>query len=333
MQPIAIGDVLGGKYRIDRVLGTGGMGYVALATHVGFDDRVAIKFLHAEFATSADVVARFLREGKSARKIRSEHVVAVTDLGTTPAGLPYMVMEYLEGVDVAGLIQRRGPLPAEDAVELILQACEALAEAHALGIVHRDLKPANLFVTTRRDGTPCLKVLDFGISKLIGPDSGSDALTKTSGIMGSPLYMPPEQLQSARDVDARADIWAIGVILYELLAGRQPFHGDSLPQLCVTIMTQPAEPLSVSRPDVSPLLVAAIDRCLAKDRSHRFPHVGDLAAAIVAFGPKRARNSAERIARVVQTAGHAVTRLPSSDETPQTLATGGHLVAQPTVGR
>src|SRR5580700_416889 len=191
------GDVLAGKYKVERVLGAGGMGVVVAAHHLQLDEKIALKFLLPEALGDAEAVARFAREARNACKIKSEHVARVTDVGTLPNGAPYMVMEYLEGGDLAAWIKQRGALPIEQAVEFVLQACVAVADAHALGIVHRDLKPANLFCVRRSDGQLSIKVLDFGISKLadgVGP--GSMAMTKTSALMGSPLYMSPEQMRS-----------------------------------------------------------------------------------------------------------------------------------------
>mgnify|MGYP001062724726 FL=1 len=217
------GDLLAGKYRIERVLGRGGMGVVVSAVHEALDERVALKFLLPEALANQEAVQRFLREARAAVKIRSEHVARVTDVGTLESGAPYMVMEYLDGVDLARYLESRGPLPVPEAVEYMLQACEALAEAHALGIVHRDLKPANLFRIERVDGTPSIKLLDFGISKVIAHQV---ALTQTSSMLGSPLYMAPEQMTSSKHVDARADVWALGIILFELVTGEPPFQGD-----------------------------------------------------------------------------------------------------------
>ena len=186
-----------------------------------------------------------MREARAAARIRSEHVARVIDVGTLDDGAPYIVMEYLEGA----ISRTRSPSAArsrvDEAVELVLQACEALAEAHSLGIVHRDLKPANLFLTQRADGTPCVKVLDFGISKVTQPGTShaEAALTHTTTIMGSPLYMSPEQLRATRGVDLRTDIWALGVILYELLSGEAPFMGQTLPDISVKIAVEPPPPL------------------------------------------------------------------------------------------
>ncbi len=298
--PVQPGEVLAGKYRIESVLGVGGMGVVVTATHISFDDRVAIKFLLPHAAQNAEVVARFLREGRAARKITSEHGVKVTDVGTLETGAPYMVMEYLDGYDLSHHIKSRGPLPLDEALEYFLQALEAIAEAHAQGIVHRDLKPANLFLTRRRDGSPCVKVLDFGISKIVSGSSEPDAaLTRTNGMMGTALYMPPEQLQSAKDVDARADIWALGVILYELLSGNFPFMADDLPRLVMKVMLEPPAPFTEYRNDLPPAIAHILDACLQKDRNARFANVGALALALEPYAPDRAQTSIERIVRTM----------------------------------
>ena len=271
------------------------MGIVVAATHIGFDDRVAIKLIRAEAALQPEVVQRFLREGRAARKIRSEHVVQVMDVGTLDSGVPYMVMEFLEGEDLSAWVERAGPMPYGFAVEFILQACEAIAEAHLLGIVHRDLKPANLFAETRRGGTPCIKVLDFGISKVSEPGGPGSALTRTSVAIGSPPYMSPEQLSSSRNVDARSDIWALGVILYELVSGQHPFMAEDLPRLCMQIMLYPPVPLLSRRPDAPAPLVAAVDRCLEKDPASRFANVGELVRALEPLINDRAKLSLQRI--------------------------------------
>ena len=287
-----------GKYRIERVLGAGGMGAVVLAMHLQLEERVAIKFLLSSVARQPDMVERFLREGRTAIKIRSEHCVRVLDVGTLEGGQPYMVMEYMEGRDLDATIRASGPLPIADAVDFVLQAGEALAEAHALGTVHRDIKPANLFVTRRPDGTPSIKVLDFGISKAAGA-AGNLGMTSTQAVMGSPLYMSPEQMRSSKDVDARSDIWALGTVLYEALAGSPPFDGETVTALIVKITQDPMPPLRGHRAEVPPQLEAVLGTALEKDRSRRYQTMAAFAAALAPFGTSSASASADRIARVL----------------------------------
>jgi len=300
----ASGDILAGKYRVDRVLGQGGMGVVVAAHHLQLDERVAIKFLLPEMLANPEATMRFSREARAAVKIKSEHVARVTDVGTLDNGAPYMVMEYLEGSDLAAVVAR-GALPVEQAVDYVLQACEAIAEAHALGIVHRDLKPANLFLARLPGGVESVKVLDFGISKAtsLSGSGGQDSATRTKALMGSPLYMSPEQMQSSRDVDARGDLWALGIILYELIAGTSPFNADTMPELILKIMSAEPEPLRSRRSDVSEGLEAAIMHCLVRDRRARYQTVGELAAALAPFGSRKARHSLERISQVMGAAG------------------------------
>jgi eukaryotic-like serine/threonine-protein kinase len=316
------GDVLAGKFRIERVLGIGGMGMVVSAMHLQLDERVAIKFLLPEALMNAEAVARFGREARAAVKIKSEHVARVTDVGALETGAPYMVMELLRGQDLSQVLRDNGALPISVAVQYLLQACEALAEAHAVGIVHRDLKPANLFLTARADGSPCIKVLDFGISKVTNPSgSGADmGMTRTQAIMGSPLYMSPEQLASAKDVDQRTDVWAVGCVLYELVTGRVPFEAETMPQLCTLILhTEPLSPRRL-RPEVPEALDQAILRCLRKDRNQRYPNVAALAADIAPFSPDAGPRSAERISRVLSSSGVSSALLSSSN--PATLTSG-----------
>jgi eukaryotic-like serine/threonine-protein kinase len=296
------GQVIAGKYRVERVIGAGGMGVVVAATHLQLEERVAIKLLLPEAARSSTLSERFVREARAAVKVKSEHVARVTDVGTLESGTPYMVMEYLSGSDLADALRAGGPMSPQAAVEYVLQACEALAEAHAAGIIHRDLKPANLFLTRRADASPCVKVLDFGISKVA--TGGSDPrITDTKAVMGSPLYMSPEQLKSSRDVDARTDIWSLGVILFELLSGAPPFDGATMPQLCVAIMQGIPRPLASFRSDVPPALEAVILRCLEKLPEQRFRHVGELAEALAPFATGRARLSIDRISGISRSSG------------------------------
>ncbi len=321
------GEVLAGKYRVDRVLGAGGMGVVVAAHHLELDERVAIKFLLPEVLTHVDAVSRFSREARAAVKIKSEHVAKVTDVGKLENGAPYMVMEYLDGHDLSAWLKQRGPLPIEQAVEFVLQACEAIAEAHSLGIVHRDLKPSNLFVIRRPDGGLSVKVLDFGISKTTSPlGSGSGGtLTATSALMGSPLYMSPEQMQSSRDVDSRSDIWAVGVILYELVTGELPFVAETMPELVLRVV-QGAPPASMRArlPAMPEGFEAVVLRCLDRDRGRRYESVSELATALLPFAPKRSRVSVERISGVLRAAGLSATALalpPSSEDESQGPAT------------
>jgi serine/threonine-protein kinase len=296
--PFPPGTVLAGKYRVERLLGEGGMGWVVVATHVQLEQHVAIKFMHAAQAhENSEAIARFLREARAAARIQSEHVARVSDYGTLENGAPYLVMEYLEGQDLDSLLRTRGSLSIEQVVDYAMQACEGLAEAHAAGIVHRDLKPANLFLARRMDGSVRVKLLDFGISKLSAPGIAEVAMTNTQALMGSPLYMAPEQLRSTKNVDSRADIWSMGVILYEMLGGRPPFDGETLPVVCARIMTESPEPLHLLKPQIPPALEAVVMRCLERDTQHRFQDVPALARALAPFGATEARVAADRIAR------------------------------------
>jgi serine/threonine-protein kinase len=293
------GDVLAGKYRVDRVLGHGAMGVVVAATHWQLAKRVAVKFLMPEAMAADGARERFLREARAAVQFKGEHVARVMDIGTLENGAPFIVMEYLEGLDLSALLQANGPLPVQTAVDYVLQVCEALAEAHGtLGIVHRDLKPANLFLTQNADGSALIKVLDFGISKmqsLSGTMSGS--ITSDTAVFGSPLYMSPEQVVSSRDVDHLTDIWALGIILHELLVGYPPFRGESPPAVMVSIAVGIPPPLRSERPDAPPELEAIVRRCLSKDRRQRFESVSDLARALEPLASVQGRGSAARIAR------------------------------------
>jgi serine/threonine-protein kinase len=310
--PVHEGEVLDGKYRVDKVLGVGGMGVVVAATHVQLSTKVALKFLLPQALANQQVIERFAREARAAVQIQSEHVARVSDVGTLPTGSPYMVMEFLEGGDLSDVIAKNGPLPVETAVGYVLQASEAIAEAHSLGIVHRDLKPANLFLARKAGRDPLVKVLDFGISKT---NESGGGLTATTAVMGSPFYMAPEQMMSSKDVDARSDVWAMGVILYELLTGIAPFAADSMPEVVFNVTQRDAEPIQNKRPDVPPGIAAAIAKCLARDRAHRFQNVAEFVSAIAPFGPPRSEVSVERVSRLLGAAPPAVSFRSSGDLT------------------
>ena len=297
--PLTEGEILAGKYRVERILGRGGMGVVVAAQHIHLRQRVAIKFLLPD--ATGEVVARFLREARAAVRLKSEHVTRVLDVGEMPGGAPFMVMEYLEGSDLSRVVRKRGALPVEEAVDYLLQACEAIAEAHSLGIVHRDLKPANLFLTKGADGSDIVKVLDFGISKDSGQAGEGEEemqLTRTTAVLGSPYYMAPEQMRSTRSVDARADIWSLGIILYQLLTKKVPFKADSFVELALMVVNEEPKPPSSLRPEIPPGLEAVVLRTMRKKPDERYLNVAEFAAALAPFGPLTAITSAERIARV-----------------------------------
>ncbi len=281
---VSVGDVLAGKYRVEKILGMGGMGVVVAATHLDLRELRAIKLIRPD-AESDQSVERFLREARAVVRLRSEHVAEVYDVGRLETGAPYIVMELLEGQDLSAILKARGPLPIEEAVLYVTQACHALAEAHAAGLVHRDLKPGNLFVTRRADGSACVKVLDFGISKDTKPNRPDPEMTGAKDLMGSPLYMSPEQMRSARKVDARADVWALGAILYKLLTGRAPFQAPTVPEIFAATLGKAAKPPSIMRPHIPAALDSIILRCLDKQLQNRFSNAAELGAALMPHGP------------------------------------------------
>jgi len=289
------GEVLAGKYRVDRILGKGGMGIVVAAHHLQLDQIVALKFLRPEAVANPEALDRFMREARNAVRLKSEHVARIIDVGTLDSGAPYIVMEYLEGSDLGGVLAQERTLPVPVAVDFILQACDAIAEAHALGIIHRDLKPQNLFVTRRHDNTPLVKVLDFGISKSMAGDDFAATLSQT--VMGSPAYMSPEQMRSAKFVDGRTDVWALGIILYQLVVGHAPWKGEAFVELCFKIATDPLPPFPSAQPAG---FEEVVQRCLEKDPNRRFSDVYALAVALSPFAPAHAQPLVESIGRVLQ---------------------------------
>ena len=284
------GTILLGKYRVEGIIGEGGMGAVVKAQHIDLDEPVAIKVLLPELVERADIVTRFLREARAAVKLKGAHVARVLDVGRLENGIPYIVMEHLEGADLNAIVKHYGPQAPQLATDLVLQACDGLAEAHSLGIIHRDIKASNLFVTHPVDHPPSLKILDFGIAT--APEGASD-LTSTTSVMGTPAYMAPEQMRSTRTADARSDIWSLGVVLYELLEGVRPYRAEAYSELCIAVAMDP--PVPMLRP-MPPGLVAVVMKCLEKPIERRYQTVADLALDLVPFAsdPVRARMLAER---------------------------------------
>jgi serine/threonine-protein kinase len=329
----ASGEVIGGKYVIDRVIGTGGVGVVLAAKHKELEEIVAIKFLRPEVQMKREIVERFAREAKAAVRIKSEYAARVYDVGVVAGRGPYLVMEYLEGKDLADVLGELGPLPVKRAVEYVMQACEALACAHAAGIIHRDIKPENLFLARRADGTELIKVLDFGISKtaLTGSVFENEPEVTTQDLMGSPLYMSPEQIRSTGTVDHRSDIWSLGVVLYELVTGRVPFDGKSITEICAVVLEKEPAPLSTYMKEPPIGLQEVVDRCLQKDRAKRFQNVAELAIALLPFAPTVARVFAERASGILRAAGQpapVAVRMQSSMPPPS--ARSGQIAPLPT---
>lgn len=297
-EPVA-GDVLAGKYRVERVLGRGGMGVVLAATHATLGHQVAVKLLLSATSRDEDLIARFFREAQVTARLKSVHVARTLDMGQLEDGRPFLVMELLEGCDLGALLAERGrKQPVAELVLWVLQACEGIAEAHAAGIVHRDLKPANLFVARDPGGGDLVKVLDFGISKLTA--DGDRHLTSTSATFGSPVYMSPEQMRSARTADARSDLWSLGVILYEGLAGQPPFDGETVFGLAQSVMNEEPVPLALRRGDVPRGVSEVVMRCLAKDPLERPANVAELADALAEFAGARGRERANRVRRALE---------------------------------
>lgn len=276
-----LGSVVAGKFRLDAVLGRGGMGVVYRAWHLRLEEPVALKLLNPETAERSDGVERFLREARAGARLKSEHVVRISDAGTLDDGAPYVAMELLEGQDLAKVLEERGPLPMQEAVDHVRSVALALGEAHAAGIIHRDIKPSNLFLS--RSG---IKVLDFGIAKVAGQTATAtasvDTLTASATVLGSPAYMAPEQIRAASDVDQRADIWSLGVVLFELLTGRLPFAGTSAPALLAAISADEPRRLRELCPSIPRELERIVVRCLAREASRR-PDAASLRRMLASF--------------------------------------------------
>lgn len=286
------GTVLDGKYRIERVLGRGGMGVVVEVTNINLDARMALKLLLPEALDNPVAVERFQREARASARIKNPHVAQVLDVDTLPSGEPYIVMEYLEGQDLERWLRDHGPVSTSDAVRWILQACDALGEAHRVGVTHRDIKPANLFLVRRSTGAPLLKVLDFGISK-VAQDGGG--VTTTKAFVGSPLYMSPEQMRSARAADSRSDIWSLGVVMFELLAGEVPFRGETVPELALKVTLTATPSLCKLRPEVPRQLEAVVTKCLEKEPDRRYQSIDELEQALRPFANSEARSEADAL--------------------------------------
>jgi serine/threonine protein kinase len=313
---VEIGSTLNEKYRIERVLGVGGMGAVVAAQHLKLGETVAIKFLLPRAVGQGRHAQRFLREARAVSKMRSSHVARVFDVDVRRDGAPFIVMEHLTGETLAALVRRESPLAVERTVDAVLEACEAVAEAHSLGIVHRDLKPANLFVAQGAGDIGLMKVLDFGISKLVGPDSGETETTTGEGFVGSPPYMSPEQLTDPTRVDLRTDIWALGVILYECLTGKSPFKAENVVQVLALILQSRPLPAHELRVDVPPALGKTIERCMARERDARYPDVLSLARDLVAHGTDRGRRALGVIEAVSRGHSKVTPSVRASDPTP-----------------
>jgi len=304
--PFAEGDRIADKYEVIRLLGSGTMAFVVAARHVELDKIVAIKCLRPEVLADVDLVDRFAREAREWAKIENEHVASVFDVGTMPNNAPFIVMEYVEGKGLGTLLREKGTAPVACATEYLLEGCEALAAAHAIGIVHRDVKPDSLFLARSTQGLDVIKLLDFGIAKLALTSStvdGSGPRVKTMELTGTPVYMSPEQIRASTDLDARTDIWSLGCVLYELLAGHPPFEAASITFLTASILERPAPSLRERRPDVPEELEAVLSRCLAKDPNGRFQSVSQLAHALYPFAPRRAQLTVERCSQILRHAG------------------------------
>lgn len=303
------GECFAGKYLIERVLGSGGMSVVVAALHRGLQQKVAIKLLFPVNPMPPDGVRRFVREARAAAALRSHHTARVVDVDVDETGRHFIVMEHLDGEDLGRVLQREGALSIQNAVGYVLHACEAMAEAHPLGIIHRDLKPQNLFLTQRIDGTPLVKVLDFGVSKFTAPTtSGSptapgrkaSSLSTYNALLGTPHYMSPEQIRTPAEIDGRSDVWSLGVILFELLTKHEPFSGDTIPDVMAAVLQDTPPSPAALRAEVPAELAKVVLACLEKDVSDRVQSMGELARLLLPWAPAWARDAAAAAERLAE---------------------------------
>ena len=298
------GAVVAGKYRLRRVVGAGSMGVVCEAQHLEIGKRLAIKLIDASLAGMSDIAQRFRQEARAASLVESQHIVQVFDVGTDERLGLYLVMEYLTGRDLAKVIAVEKRLPPDEAVRIGIQVARGLAKAHEAGVVHRDLKPANIFLTDREDDRPLVKILDFGISKVIDA-SRADAklrLTRAGTVVGTPQYMSPEQAQGY-SVDARTDVWALGLVLYEMLAGRPAYlEMATYEQFIIHLVSNPPDPLAEVAPWVPPALAKVVHRAIEHDVSARIQSCVDLARELLEAHPLAGmRPSALSVAEMADT--------------------------------
>ena len=332
-QLVREGEVLAGKYRVERVPGRSGLGVIVQVRHLELGQEVTLKFLVPDACAYPEFVQRFVREARSAVRIQGEHVARVTDVGRLESGAPYMVREFLRGPDLAEIVRVRGPLPIPEAVDYIIQACEGVAEGHALGVVHRNLRPTTLVVTRRSDGSPLVKVFDFAAAESLHVDPFTEravSLVGTSAIMASLPYLSPEQIRDPHDVDVRADIYSLGAILHELLTGAPVFNGDSAPAILAMVAADPAPPVRNLRPDAPGEIDHIVLRCLSKNRAIRYASAAELVLALRPFASLDSAASIDRVVRLAKrTSKLPELSGPRPSHTPAALPSHGAMLASP----